>query len=215
MEVVSAEPRPNLGPTPAIGHHGRCSLAGRLLHPRSLETHNRSPPIWGSRGREFKSRQPDRENPSGNGFAGLWDSFPRPWNGAPFQEHFSRVRSWHFLRTTASSLRGATTQEVTSRSSTLAASRVRRSSTTSGGVLANRPTKDHHGAQRFWVVADRRPVAASDLSCSRDGSLDWQIGGSSIACRWVPFGLPAYVTSINSDTIFMTSRQGSLAAGLP
>jgi hypothetical protein len=40
---------------------------------------NRGGPIWASRGREFKSRQPDRESPSGSGFAGLWASSPRPW----------------------------------------------------------------------------------------------------------------------------------------
>jgi hypothetical protein len=39
---------------------------------------NRGGPIWGSRGREFKSRQPDRESPSESRFARFWDSSPRP-----------------------------------------------------------------------------------------------------------------------------------------
>jgi hypothetical protein len=54
----SAELGPNLGPTAAIGITERLLAIGRLLHPRSLETHRPIPPIWGSRGREFKCRQP-------------------------------------------------------------------------------------------------------------------------------------------------------------
>jgi hypothetical protein len=36
-----------------------CLRSGRLLHHARWRRTNRSPPIWGSRGREFKSRQPD------------------------------------------------------------------------------------------------------------------------------------------------------------
>jgi hypothetical protein len=39
---------------------------------------NHGSPIWGSRGREFKSRQPDSESPSESQFAGFWDSSSRP-----------------------------------------------------------------------------------------------------------------------------------------
>jgi hypothetical protein len=53
---------PNLGPMwaqrPRLAITERLLAIGRLLHPRSLETHRPIPPIWGSRGREFKCRQP-------------------------------------------------------------------------------------------------------------------------------------------------------------
>ena len=46
---------------------------------------NRGGPIWGSRGREFKSRQPDRESPNESGFAGTGGTVLRPWNAHRFR----------------------------------------------------------------------------------------------------------------------------------
>ena len=58
---------PNLGPLwaqrPRLAITERLHAIGRLLHPRSRETHRPIPPIWGSMGREFKSRQPDQNSP--------------------------------------------------------------------------------------------------------------------------------------------------------
>jgi hypothetical protein len=58
---------PNLGPMwaqrPRLAITERLHAIERLLHLHSPETHRPIPPIWGSRGREFKSRQPDQNSP--------------------------------------------------------------------------------------------------------------------------------------------------------
>src|SRR5215203_3578708 len=55
---------PNLGPIwaqrPRLGITERLLDRWRLLHPRWLQTTDTAPPIWGSRGRRFRSRQPDK-----------------------------------------------------------------------------------------------------------------------------------------------------------
>ena len=65
----------NYGPT--TDHAGgtqRTSTVNMDTSDKWFTLDNRGGPIWGSRGREFKSRQPDHESPSGSGFAGLWKS---------------------------------------------------------------------------------------------------------------------------------------------
>jgi hypothetical protein len=53
-----AQSGPNAGD---YAHRERLLDRRRLLHPRSLETQRQIPPIWGSRGCEFKSLQPDNK----------------------------------------------------------------------------------------------------------------------------------------------------------
>jgi len=54
----------------------------------SFTLDNRQGPIWGSRGREFKSRQPDNESPSGSRVAGRGDIPSRPWIRHRFRNIF-------------------------------------------------------------------------------------------------------------------------------